>query len=231
MRNRLLLAFISLLGLTSCLKDSPAYQEVASATALNAVPGSHSLIIGLDQNQLNHQVYGERFAYKDILPYKAAYPNRRHVRVFDPMSIVDPKPLAEAYVEFAAGNYYTLYLVGNDTKEIIYTQDDLSIPDEGKAKIRFINLSPDASALDLVYSNAADSVLATNKAFKTYTAFKEVSTGQNLSFHIKDHASGRVMKSFTFNPQSGRVYTIWARGLTALSADPKVTFEEGIITH
>ena len=231
MKNRLLLSLCSVILLSSCLKDNPVEQEVASATALNAVPGSHGLIIGLDQNQLNFPARGENYAYKDLLPYKGVYANRRHVRVFDPLQSLSTTPLAEAYVEFEKGKYYTLYLVGRDEPEIIFTQDDLTRPQDGKAKLRFIHVSPDAPSLDLVIERPADSVFAANKAFKDHTPFSEIDGGVEYTVRLKNSATGEVLKTFKFKPQPLRIYTIWARGLVADGTSPGKAFEEGIITH
>jgi hypothetical protein len=152
------------------------------------------------------------------LPYKAVYAKNRLVRVFDPIESLSTTPIAEANVTFAKDQFYTLYLVGKeDSLEIIYTQDDLKRPEAGKAKIRFIHLSPDAPALDLVIQQSTDSLLANNKAFK--------------SFRLKVHDTEEVLKTFTFKPQPHRIYTIWARGLVAEGTSANKSFEEGIITH
>jgi hypothetical protein len=232
MKTRILLGICSVLFLSSCLKDNSVEQEVASATALNAVPGIHGLIIGLDQNQLNFPSRGETFAYKDILPYKAVYAKNRLVRVFDPIESLSTTPIAEANVTFAKDQFYTLYLVGKeDSLEIIYTQDDLKRPEAGKAKIRFIHLSPDAPALDLVIQQSTDSLLANNKAFKSFTSFQQIEGGKEYTFRLKVHDTEEVLKTFTFKPQPHRIYTIWARGLVAEGTSANKSFEEGIITH
>jgi hypothetical protein len=230
-KNQILWSIATVLFLSSCLKDDRVEVDVASVTALNAVPGSHGLIIGLDQNQLNFPSRGETFGYKDILPYKAAYANRRLVRVFDPVQSLSTSPIAETQVELAPDKYYTLYLVGNDDKEIIYTQDELTRPEAGMAKIRFIHLSPDAPALDLIRIHPTDSVWASNKTFKTHTNFMEIEADVEYTFRLKNHTTGTVLKTFKFKPQPLRNYTIWARGLVAEGTSANRVFEEGIITH
>ena len=58
------------------------------------------------------------------------------------------------------------YLINKPARMDVYTiGDDLSAPATDKAYIRFINLSPDAPALDLAKTSAT-TMLITNKAFK-----------------------------------------------------------------
>src|SRR5690606_23421515 len=139
---------------------------------LNAVPGSAQLDIFLDRNKLNFaDMTGqdEDFAYTDTLPYKNAWPNNRLVSIVDPADYPHAEPLIQKTINFIPGRFYSLYVVGYDDVEVLSTEDDLSNPEEGKMKIRFAHLSPDAPALDFEVRKEGNSDLL----FVTDNVFKE----------------------------------------------------------
>ncbi|WP_257666221.1 DUF4397 domain-containing protein [Parapedobacter tibetensis] len=222
---------VSFIALNACLKDGDnGLSQISATAALNAVPGSEGLDIGLDQNQLNNRVLGEEFAYGDTLPYKNAYSGRRLVRVFDPNRNQTTPPLAQGTVDFTPGKFYSLYVVGYEEIQLMVTEDDLSNPSEGKAKIRFLHLSPDAPALDLEVEEV-DTLLASNKKFKEVTEFSVIDAGDTYTFNIIEYGSDEVVHSFDFTPASGMIYTIWAKGLLENTNDDSLGFGHGIITH
>ncbi|SFB94765.1 protein of unknown function [Parapedobacter composti] len=230
-----MVAALSMVMFSACLKDSgnEGY-PVAAVRALNAVPGSELLDIGLDQNKLNFDQVSwraEDFAYGDTLPYKNAWPGNRLVRVFEAGSPQGTQPLARQTVTFTPGRFYSLYVVGqDDDMEILSIEDDLTAPGQGKAKLRFIHLSPDAPSLDFGV-HGADTLIASDKSFKEIEAFSLIDAGEIYTFDIIGHSSGDVLHSFDFEPKNGMIYTIWAKGLTADGADPAVAFGHGILTH
>ncbi len=211
------LAFaVGLATLSGCLKDDNGVYQVSAVRALNAVPGSDQLDVGLNESWLNYEVNTgavEDFAYRDTLPYKQAWPGIRAVRVFERGNITNKGLLAQENVQFVPGQFYSLYVVGfEDDVELMLTEDNLSEPAAGKAKIRFINLSPDAPALDFSI-DGAESLIAEDIDFKEVKDFSEVDGGETYTFKIIEHSSGDVMHSFEFKPESGRIYTVWVRGL------------------
>ncbi len=232
-RNRLSLAML-LLGVViafgSCLKDDTGPSQISATAALNAVPGSEGLDIGLDNNQLNDRYWGEEFAYTDVLPYKNAYPGSRLVRVFDPQRNADTPPLAYTTVNFVPGTFYTLYVVGYDELEIMVTEDDPSAPGEGNAKIRFIQLSPDAPSLDIV-EEGEDVAVATDMEFKDVVEFFPIEAGTAHTFNILEHGSTDVVHTFDFTPENNKIYTIWVKGLFESEGDESLAFGHEVITH
>ncbi len=221
---------MSLITLNACLKDSEGVNQVSAVRALNAVPGSTGLDIGLDQNQINERLLGEEFAYGDTLPYKNAWPGRRLVRIFDPIRNAATPPLVQGTVDFVPGRFYSLYVAGSKNIQLMATEDDLSAPGEGKAKIRFIHLSPDAPSLDFGIEGA-DALLASDKAFMTVVGFSTIDAGETYTFNIIAHDSGDVLHAFEFTPENDMIYTVWAKGLVENTTKPALGFGHGIITH
>lgn len=118
-----------------------------------------------------------------------------------------------------ASTYYSTYLINKPGALDVYTiSDDLAIPSTDKAYIRFINLSPDAPALDLAKTSATAS-LVTNKAFKTASAFIAVDAG-TYTLDAKETSSGAIKatsESTSFT--AGYHYDIICGGLTTPSND------------
>lgn len=225
---------VSMVMLNSCLKDGDnGVYQISAVRALNAVPGSDQLDVFLDQNQLNFDNttwQDEKFAYTDTLPYKNAWPNNRLVRVFDPDDYPTADPLIQKTVNFVPGKFYSLYVVGYDEIELLATEDDLSAPDDGKAKIRFIHLSPDAPSLDFGVEGV-DTLIASDKTFKEVEGFATVNVGETYTFNVIEHSSGDVLHAFEFAPESDMIYTIWIKGLLGNTGDEALDFGHGIITH
>lgn len=236
--NRLLLFFLlTLTGtgmLSSCLKEEESVGQISAVRALNAVPGSGQLDIGLDQNQLNYDrqaMRAENFAYGDTLPYKNAWPGSRWVRVFETGTGARREPIAQGSVQFRPGSFYSLYVVGYDENvEVLITEDDLSAPGRGKSKVRFIHLSPDAPALDVFVADTEEPLVA-DLAFKEAKGFLEVSSDRTYAVRITDHRRGDVLYTFTFSPDPNRIYTIWLKGLLDSPDDEALAFGQGTILH
>ena len=218
---------VGLVTLNACLKDEEGLNQVSAVAALNAVPGSEGLDIGLDNNQLNQRV----FAYGDTIPYLNAWPGRRLVRVFEVDRGPTTAPEAQGTVDFTPGKFYSLYVVVYEDIELMTTEDDLSSPGEGRAKIRFINLSPDAPSLDFGAASI-DTLLASGRAFKSVTKFSMVDAGETYTFHIMEHNNDqKVLHTFDFTPESNMIYTVWAKGLFEPTDNELLDFGHGIITH
>ena len=80
-----------------------------------------------------------------------------------------------------------------------------------KTSIRFINLSPDAPALDLTIVGGTS--VTTNKGYKSFSTYAEFDA-KKYSFEIKDSTTGAVKATLTdLDLVAGRLYTIIARGL------------------
>lgn len=219
-----------------CLKDDNQLYQVAAVRALNAMPGSEALDVFLDNSKLNFDnMVGEDefFAYTDTIPYKNAWPNNRVVSVVDPDDYPDARPLLQQTVNFIPGKFYSLYVVGHDAMELVLAEDDLTPPEDGEAKVRFIHLAPDAPALDVeISSGAGEPLMFENKSFKGYSGFMPVESGKACTVSFIDDRTGDVLHTFEFSPENGTVYTVWAKGLLHNgTADAALDFGHGLVVH
>jgi len=122
-------------------------------------------------------------------------------------------------IALSASTYYSSYLINKPAALDVYTiGDDLSLPATDKAYIRFINLSPDAPALDLAKTGAT-TTLITNKAFKNASAFVAVDAG-TYTFDAKETSTGTV-KATTASTSflAGYHYDIICGGLVTPAND------------
>lgn len=219
---------VFMLTLNSCnkLDDDYVYVEISAVSAVNAVPGSEGLDIGLDQNKLNNNWEGV-FSFNRVLSYKNAYPGSRLVRVFDPKSTPGDTALVSKKVDFTPGKFYSLYVIGKDKVDVLATEDDFGTLKTGYAKFRFMNLSPEASKLTLTL-NDVDSLAVKDKAYKELAPFKNIKIAD--VYKLKINGVGMTELLGDFKPEDKEVYTIYAAGLKSSSdANKKYSFQ--IVKH
>lgn len=221
---------IGALTLSSCLKGGePTEIQVAKLAFLNASPESEGFDVGLDQRLVN-SVSSENnaFAYGDTLGYFNAFPGQRWVRIFEPEAAAGEQPLAQGVINLTPGQAYTVYVTGHGELGLVASNDDLGAPATGKAKIRFINLSPDAPSLDFGI-RGEEALIGSDKAFEKYSDFVEVDAGEAYTFDIAAHESGDLAHSFSLTLDEGGIYTIWAKGL--FSDVPEAAFGHGVMAY
>jgi hypothetical protein len=109
---------------------------------------------------------------------------------------------------------YSLFLTNTvSNPQLFLLPDTLAKPAGSNAAIRFIDLSPDAPAVDLVIKGG--SKLASDMTFKKHTTFVPV---QADFYTLEVHAAGTSTVLATLNNlkfQSGFLYTVWFHGLNA----------------
>lgn len=110
--------------------------------------------------------------------------------------------------------FQSFFLVGKAAALDYFSIVEDSTPGAAdKAYVRFVNVSPDAPALDLVVKDGAS--IATNKTFKTASAFTAIAPG-TYTFNVKETSTGNIKtssESVAF--AAGTYYTVLAKGLVA----------------
>ena len=114
----------------------------------------------------------------------------------------------------------------NKADSLILFYDDLKTPDAGKAKLRFINLSPGSGTINVLngttplfsnvnYGRAANSSLS-GESLNVWSLgpFQSVDPG-NYNFNFTDAASGNTTGTrSSFTLEAGKIYTVFTNGLT-----------------
>lgn len=134
--------------------------------------------------------------------------------------------LAKISGTIKASSSYTL-LVGDKSPKtsLILVEDDLSAPATDQAKVRFVNLSPDAGVLDLYVAGKTDTGLS-KKAFKEVSAFINVSPAAELKFEVKENGKTEVLATLEkYKVEKGRIYTIWVSGVKGTTDATKLSLE------
>lgn len=120
--------------------------------------------------------------------------------------------LASADLNLVDKTNYTAFLAGNvATANIVLVADDLTAPAAGRAKVRFVNLSPDETKLDIRVIGG--NKVAVGRDYKSVSNFIEVDPGVVKYEVLNNQDNSTVlfnMPDFTFD--AGKIYTIWIKG-------------------
>lgn len=200
---------------SSCKKDKdnnpPAAIKPASLAVVHAAPGVSELDFFIDNAKI------KSFTYNSIIDYVAIpKPGKKELSATK-KGLTDV--LVKLPVDIAEDKAYTAFVADPTGKTIVFVSDDLTAPAADKAKIRFINLSPDAGVLDLNITGKAEALVA-KKAFKEASTFINTEAGAEINFEIKENGKPDVLATLPkVKIEKGKIYTIWAKGLKAGTTD------------
>jgi len=209
---------LSLLAITTifsaCKKDwnnDPI--EAAGIGFVHASPGTAALDFVLDNQKIGS------FTYTNDRGYYAAYPGNRVIGVAKKDSL---RYLTSGTGTLKQGVFYSAFVVDTlKSTKILLVEDDLKAPDADKAKVRFINLSPGSTALDLAVEGNA-TALFTAKAFKEFTPFASINPSESYTFQVKEAGSATVKATLpAIKIEKVKIYTIWAKGLSSKTDSTK----------
>lgn len=94
-------------------------------------------------------------------------------------------------INLTPSTYNSFYLINKPGElEALFITDDLTMASADLAYIRYINLAPDAPALDLAKTGET-TALITNKSYKTASGFIAVTPG-TYTFDAKETSTGTV---------------------------------------
>lgn len=210
--------------LVACKKDDPKPQQVSGLKVINAFADTASLDFIIDQTRINNNP----FNYNVKSGYLNLYPGSMTIGVAERGG---NKLIASAVYTLAPSKGYSMFIldtVNTDTKKFLLVEDDLSDPEADKAKLRFINLSKDAPALNLgIEGQTSD--LFTNKAFYEYTSFASIDPAESVTFNIKENTTVKTTLP-NVKIEKGKIYTIYAKGLESATID-SLKFSADIYAH
>ncbi|TCC97110.1 DUF4397 domain-containing protein [Pedobacter hiemivivus] len=202
---KLIIGAIFLFGLTlaSCSKEteSVAYSYLSIA---NASPTLGTYNIYLDGTKYNTS---GAVAFGGVITYSSLTAGD-HTLSFTTES--SSNVLTSKTVSLEDNEAYSAFLIDKgDKQEVLLVKDEMTVASTEKAFIRFINLSPDAPALDLSVSDGE--TLISDKAYKSASAFQAIDP-KVYSFELK--ANG-IVKALLADQTltAGKYYTIISRGL------------------
>lgn len=209
-------ALVLSLGFLSCSKLDGKYEpiQVSGLNIIQASPTTELLDVYVDDRRANQNV---DFEYGNKIGYLSAYSGNRVFNVTKKGNATSLKSLTHNLKPQVGYSLFVANTLANI--ELLILEDDLAKPATGKAKIRFVNLSPDGGSLSLNVGGAATD-LATNKAFKEFSTFEAVDATQSVTLNIKNTTSGAIEATIPgVKLEDGKIYTVYAKGLKANTGD------------
>lgn len=216
--------------LTSCLKNNNNNQPVqpqAGLYVLHASPDAPDVFVYSDSAKL----FSQSLSYYHSPGGYLAVDTSWHKIAFLNSSSGDT--LAAGTYDFQDGKLYTAILYDSlDKAKIMRIDDNFSSFDQSKVNIRFLNLSPDAPAMDLYLDTTAVYTSRTFADNVENTSYNDVKTlnGGTYDITLKRHSDSTTLKtraSITLTP--GYAYTIISAGFVNGTGDQAQQI--GIITN
>lgn len=204
----ILLGASVLLILSGCKDDDDDIivqpEEIAYVSLYNASPDSPDLDVVVDDRPVN--IYP--LDYTEHTGYLRFYTGERNIQ-FRPNSAANV--IIDTLFNLENNNAYSIFVVDsyNDAKAF-FLNDNTSAPAEGNAKVRLINLSPDASEITLNNGETMDPMIQ-DVSFMEAMDFQEVDAN-NYDFKIGMNESDQTLNLSDINLQPGWYYTIIVRG-------------------
>ncbi|WP_449435706.1 DUF4397 domain-containing protein [Pedobacter steynii] len=200
--------------MVSCTKDKFDYtpQPISALGVIHASPTTEKLDFYIGDTKVNN----DDFAYTNRINYKQVLSGERDVKITKKGSATS---VLSEKLKLKEQMAYSLFVIdGFDKVKFLLVKDSVTMPGSGKAKLRFINLSPDAPALNLEIAGK-DTPVATNKLFKEYSNFESIDAGDKVTFKVKDGAGAEVATLVDQKIENGKVYTIWVKGFKSATTD------------
>lgn len=220
MKIKALFAMAALsVAMVSCSKDIDNYtpQPISGLSIYQASPTTEKLDILVGSTKANES----DFSFGNKLEYLNVYSGERQVTLRKKGTEAN---LITEKLSFEPQVGYSLFVVDNlASVKFLMLKDDLTKPASGKARVRFVNLSPDGGALNLNIEGK-DTDVFTNKLFKEYSTFENIDAADKVTFNVKNTAGGTLAaKIQDVKIESGKVYTIWVKGLKATTDETKIS--------
>ncbi|HEX6893416.1 MAG TPA: DUF4397 domain-containing protein [Chryseolinea sp.] len=205
-----LFACISLVFIVACDPDgdeSVQPSPVSYVSLYNASPNAPDLDIVVDNRQINTYP----FQYSDHTGYLRFYTGDRNLKLgpFGANNIV-----VDTTITLEDEKAYSIFLVDEFTNAgLLILNDNSEAPESGKAKVRFVNLSPDGEAV-LLKVKSESVALTEEKSFKEATDFFEVDAN-TFDFEVIGSSNSETKLQVPgVELQEGWFYTILVRGYT-----------------
>jgi hypothetical protein len=200
----IMLSAVSLL-FNACSKDEAEVAAISGLMVVNASPSAGTFNFYAGTSKINSGA----LPFLGTVPYFQIAPGASTVKITTASSI---ESLLTKTITLEAEKPYSFFLI-NDVPQLdgVLIKDDLSPTSTDKAFIRFINLSPDAPALNLLQTGG--SALISDKTFKSVSDFT-LTDAKTYSFVLENRVTGEIVATLKdIKLTAGKMYTIAACGL------------------
>lgn len=202
----LLFSLISLFMLsvlfTSCTKDDNNAGLSAYVMATNSAEASAPQDFYADNNKLN----GSAMAYTQSSSYITIGAGTHQLQFKTATTATVNSSISQS---FSSGKYYSVFYT--DDKSAVTAEDDRTMPQSGKARVRFINLSSAINS-NVDFAVAGGSKLVSALSYKAASAYYDVDAATAFSLSVSGSSS--VLLNIPASIQAGHIYTIYISGAT-----------------
>ena len=207
----------------SCKKENTDTTGVSSVAIINASPTLATYNTYIDGTK----IIAGALPFGGAIPYVQVTAGSHTLKF---TAETDPTTLLSKTITVEGNNAYSFFMINrNEDMDGLLISDNSTSSSTEKAFIRFVNLSPDAPALDFLLSNATQN-LVTNKSYKEASGFAEIDPG-TYSFDVKNDAGGVVMNTLGNSVlEAGKYYTFMSIGLVTPN-DVEESFKLQVYTH
>jgi hypothetical protein len=159
----------------------------------------------------NGAVLFDNVSYKTVTPYgEVVAPSPAFTYGFSVAEAGEDCSAAVPLADVDMPNTYTMVVLDTYANlDYLVLDDNVAAPLNGNAKLRFVNASPDAGALDVV---AGAQTLFANVPFKGVGAFIEVLPGAYTVDFMSSGKGEKALPPADIVLNSGSVYTLYAMG-------------------
>lgn len=136
-----------------------------------------------------------------------------------------PKSVLSRTLTLVGNENSSVFVVGpKDTLDYFIIKDDLTIRDPNRAKLKFLNLAPDAGPLYLQIQVLSTITPFPTREYKTFTDYQSFDGGIIYTLTLRNAATNAVVGTpVTSQFAPGKLYTIWAKGsLTATTEAERI---------
>lgn len=212
--------------LSSCNTDDgdSIPDNVAYVSLYQASPNAPALDIEIDNRQLNTYP----FDYADYTGYLRFFTGSRNFK-FTPANANNI--VADTTLALGAGRAYSIFTVGEyDDLKVLKLEDNSDTPSNGNAKVRLVNLSPDAPTLQVTADGQTDPLFSDSN-FMDASDFMELTAAEyDLKVTSPDDNTIELnVPDIKF--QNGYYYTIILRGYNTPPAGNSNTLSAQIIVN
>jgi hypothetical protein len=188
----------------SCRKDRFKFPPQSNLRIVHALPNASAVDFYIDNTK-----YTERpLKYAE---YTNAYATLGVKHRVDFRGIESQNPLIAEEINLEDERIYTIFYTGTTANpKIVLLKQDSPLPDAGKTRVNFLNLSSENKAINIRLKGGAQvTSLASNYL---YSGYLELNSGK-LIFEVTDATDNSLLYTLPeFNLESGKIYTIWLKG-------------------
>lgn len=200
--------------LSSCSKKHDENENMSAFVKVtNAAEGSAAQDFYLDNTKLT----ASSVAYGSSSDFLTASTGNHQGKFEDSGTTTVNASLA---LSLQAGKYYSVFYA--DGKSYGSFEDDRTMPQSGKIRVRFINLSSAVNtAVD--FGITTGSKIASNLAYKAASTYYDIDPAAVLSLYATGSSTALLSIPGTF--EAGHIYTVYISGSTTASVTAHVIAE------